>query len=141
MLPRRRASSASPLGGVWFGRKPHQRFDPGGFAYLLISTSIWYILPYNTKFARCQRSGCRNAYAVNEGSRRIEGIRASFQPSRRIGGTVQVSVPLSREFVRDLQRKGFLADQNAHDRESIGRALAHAARVAISLTRDRDDEA
>jgi hypothetical protein len=43
------------------------------------------------------------------GIKRIEGIRASFQPSHRIGGPVQVTVPLSREFVRDLRRQGFLA--------------------------------
>jgi hypothetical protein len=40
MLPRRRESIASPLGGVWFGREPHQHFDPVAFAHLLISTSI-----------------------------------------------------------------------------------------------------
>jgi hypothetical protein len=64
--------------------------------------------------------------------------RASFQPGHRTSSTVSVTVPLSRGFVRDLRRKGF-AEQNAHDREMIGRALALAAQVALKLTRDRDE--
>jgi hypothetical protein len=70
-----------------------------------------------------------------------EGLRAAFQPIARTGSTVRVTVPLSREFVAALRRKGFLAGQNARDREMIGRALAHAAQVALKMTRDQDDAA
>jgi hypothetical protein len=100
-LPHRSAASGLPANRTsasirWLCISPGQHQD-------LVHPAV------QTEFARCQRSGCRNGYAVNEGSRRVEGIRASFQPSHRFGGPVQVTVPLSREFVRDLRRQGFLA--------------------------------
>jgi hypothetical protein len=67
--------------------------------------------------------------------------RADFQHHCFEPGTLTVAVPLSRGFIADLRKKGFLRDAVAHDKDAIGKALAHAAQVAIKMTRDRDDDA
>jgi hypothetical protein len=63
--------------------------------------------------------------------------KASFQKNPRPASSVLVTIPLSWGFVNDLRRSGFLSEQNAHDKDAIGRAVASAARDRVALKLDQ----
>jgi len=59
--------------------------------------------------------------------------RANFQEVRKRSTSVLVTIPLSWGFVNDLRRAGYLSEQNSHNKEKIGSAVASAARDQVAL--------
>jgi len=77
------------------------------------------------------RANCRRCCFVSREGETNMLEKASLQKHSRRATSVLVTIPLSWGFVNDLRRSGYLSEQNSHNKEKIGRAVATVALPVI----------